>query len=336
MRQHLISFLVLYASMAFAQTKRPLPIIDMHLHAIGAEDQGPPPLKIGAPYENFGAFDPKSSYPESFIGAMKSGEWNQNSVTSPVSDADLQKQTLAILEKYNIYAVTSGDIKKVLAYQHEMPRRIIPGIYWDLAMAKKEKLDADSLSKLFKSGAFKVFGEIAVQYQGISPSDQAVEPYLKMAESLDVPTGIHLGTGPPGNAYLTGSRAKLGSALVLEDALLKHPKLRVYAMHAGWPMLDDMLAMLYAYPELYVDLGVINYILPQKEFDYYLGRMVNAGFGKRIMYGSDQMVWPGAITVGIKRIQSASYLNEEQKRDILFNNAARFLRLSPKQIKAMY
>jgi len=34
------------------------------------------------------------------------------------------------------------------------------------------------------------------------------------------------------------------------------------------------------------------------------------------------------IEASIGLIQNASYLTEEQKRDILYNNAARFLRLS--------
>jgi predicted TIM-barrel fold metal-dependent hydrolase len=50
------------------------------------------------------------------------------------------------------------------------------------------------------------------------------------------------------------------------------------------------------------------------------------------MWGSDQMVWPRAIDVAIETIQTAPFLREDQKRDILYNNAARFLRLSPEQI----
>ena len=224
---------------------------------------------------------------------------------------------------------------KVRQWKAALPNRIINAVYWDFGILKRDKLDVDSLTKLFKSGEFKVFGEVAIQYEGISAADPAMEPYFKMVEDLNIPVGIHLGTGPPGVSLLTKSRARLGSALILEDVLVKHPKLRIYAMHAGWPMVDDMIAMLYAYPQLYVDLGVINYILPQKEFDFYLQRLVNAGFGKRVMYGSDQMVWPGAIKIGIDRIEGASYLTIGQKRDILFNNAARFLELNAKQIAAM-
>jgi uncharacterized protein len=44
------------------------------------------------------------------------------------------------------------------------------------------------------------------------------------------------------------------------------------------------------------------------------------------MFGSDQMVWPGAIDIAIEEIRSADFLSEEQKRDIFYNNAVRFLR----------
>jgi len=64
-----------------------------------------------------------------------------------------------------------------------------------------------------------------------------------------------------------------------------------------------------------------------------LKRLVDAGFGKRIMFGSDQMAWPGTIEVAIANVESASFLTAEQKRDIFYNNAARFLRLSPEQIQ---
>ena len=45
------------------------------------------------------------------------------------------------------------------------------------------------------------------------------------------------------------------------------------------------------------------------------------------MFGSDQMRWPDRIGVAIAAIEQAPFLTAEQKRDILFNNAARFLRL---------
>lgn len=39
------------------------------------------------------------------------------------------------------------------------------------------------------------------------------------------------------------------------------------------------------------------------------------------------MFWPEAIAMAIDGIKSATFLTKEEKRDIFYNNAARFLRL---------
>lgn len=309
----------------------------MHLHALRANDQGPAPLSIGAPYRDLGINDPKDDFREVFMKALTKKMWADHYITSPSTDDSLRQLTLEVLRRNNVYAVTSGDIETVRKWKSESPERIINSIDWTFGLASRTGLTADSLAKLFRSGEFKVFGEVSIQYEGYSASDSAFEQYLAMAERLDIPIGIHVGPGPPGAPYIFAKnyRARLHSPFLLEQALLRHPKLRVYAMHAGWPMLDDMLATLYTHPQLYVDVGVICYMIPRKEFYFYLERLVNAGFGKRIMFGSDNMVWPQAVELGIEAINKAPFLSATQKRDILFNNAARFLRLTEKEIEAM-
>ena len=292
---------------------------------------------MGIPFDNFGYWDPKDDYASTFWKAMKSGSWHKRFATAPLTDDSVRIQTLNVLRENNIYAVTSGDVPIVRLWHKDEPNRIVNAIRWNFYVAKRDGLTVDSLQKLFKSGEFKVFGEVTIQYEGYSPSDSAFEPYLKMAEELDIPVGIHVGPGPPGVIYLGASkyRASLHSAFTLEEALVRHPKLRVYASHAGWPLIDDMIATLYAHPQLYVDVGFIGFALPEKEYYYYLERLVNAGFIKRIMFGSDNIV-PGSIKIAIDRINNAPFLTKEQKRDILFYNATRFLRMTPEEIKAMY
>ena len=41
-----------------------------------------------------------------------------------------------------------------------------------------------------------------MQYQGISPSDPSVDDYFALAEELDIPVGIHMGTGGSGRANM--------------------------------------------------------------------------------------------------------------------------------------
>jgi len=64
----------------------------------------------------------------------------------------------------------------------------------------------------------------------------------------------------------------------------------------------------------------------------HLRRLMNAGLGKRLMYGTDQVRWPEAIDKAVEAIQSAEFLTVEQKADIFYNNAARFLGLSEEEI----
>jgi predicted TIM-barrel fold metal-dependent hydrolase len=152
-----------------------------------------------------------------------------------------------------------------------------------------------------------------------------------LAEQLDLPVGVHVGPGPPGAPYLgtPGYRMRLSDPLLLEDVLVRRPTLRLYVMHAGWPMGDNMVALLYAHPQVYVDVGVISWTQPVKEFHRYLRRLVEAGYGERVMFGSDQMSYPDALRIAIENVESADFLTPAQKRDIFYNNAARFLRLPP-------
>ncbi len=105
-------------------------------------------------------------------------------------------------------------------------------------------------------------------------------------------------------------------------------------MHAGYPFLDETIAFLHAHPQVYVDLAEINWMIPRAEFHEYLRRLMQAGFGKRLMLGSDQMFWPAAIGLAIDSIETAGFLTEDEERDIFYNNAARFLRLSEEEIAA--
>lgn len=309
---------------SFAQS--PPPIIDMHLYALPANFYGPPPVGMCAPFADWSSMDPKKGGGEYFKRVVAN---NLNCAGkrfwSASTDKALMNKTLDILREYNIIGVTSGAFYQVKNWEKHAPDRIIPAVLFSLG----DSISVDTLRKRFASGELEVFGEIAVQYEGIGLSDSIMEPYLAMAEELDIPLLVHVGPGPPGVAYFGSNRyrAELHSALTIEEALLRHPKLRVCIAHAGWPMLDDILAVLYAHPQVYVDIGILCYAFPKKEFYHYLKRLVEAGFGKRICFGSDQIIWPQAIVAGIENIGQAPFLSKSQKRDILYNNAARFLRL---------
>lgn len=327
MRAALIAIVCVMPIAALAQ-RTPAPIIDMHLHAGPATAQGPPPRGICAPFQRLVVRDPRAST-EEFAKLLREYPGCPARLLSPATDDALRQQTLEILRRRNIYAVASGSWDWVQRWYAAAPDRIIRGLSFHVYNAP-----LDSVRSLVESGELEVMGEVLNQLVGVGPSDSLFEPYLALAEARDVPVGIHIGPGPQGAIYLgaKGYRAALAHPQLLEEALVRHPRLRVYVMHAGWPMLDEMLLMLFTHSQLYVDIGLISFALPRPEFYLYLRRLVDAGFGERIMFGSDQMVWPQAIERALDAVESAPFLTAQQKRDILYNNAARFLRLSKETI----
>jgi hypothetical protein len=158
---------------------------------------------------------------------------------------------------------------------------------------------------------------------------KSLEPYFKLAEELDLPVLIHtLGIGP----YMPHFSSAAGNPLLLEEVLVRHPKLRLFVENAGYPYRDEMIAVMYQYPQLYADVSTISWVIPRTAFFDYLEAFVRAGLGKRLMFGSDQMVWPEKIGAAVGAIEQAPFLTDEQKRDIFYNNAARFLKLGEEEI----
>lgn len=269
------------------------PIIDMHCHA----------------------FD------KIFFG----GQDYTNPLTGKTYKASSSTDSLRIetLAKYDEHNVVKAMVSQGELWYNYAPDKIIIG--------NNHHHSVEELREKFNSGMLKVIGEVAPNYDGLLPTDESLVKYFDLAVELDIPIGYHLYPGgPPGGAYFAypKTRAFQGKPLQFEEILFERPKLKIYIMHAAWPYLEDLKALMYAHPQVYVGLGAIAWALPKKEFHNYLKGLVDSGFGHRIMFGTDQMMWVETISESIEAVQSADFLSVDQKADIFYNNAARFLELS--------
>jgi hypothetical protein len=242
-------------------------------------------------------------------------------------------------------AVLNGVPDVLFAWHQEMGDRVIPSLLFPCENGVAVNWgrpcfegggdwpDIRQLRRDIEGGRIQAFGEITTQYLGLGPSDPPLGPYLAIAEEYDLPVFIHMGPGPPFSAYeenpfllkAPNYRAAAGSPLLLEEALLRHPNVRVAVMHSGWPLVDEMVFMLYQHPQVYAEVGLLQVteLFPRAEYYSFLRRLVEAGFGDRILFGSD-----GSLEEGVDAILEADFLTDRQKQEILCDNAARFLRLS--------
>ncbi len=277
------------------------PIIDMHIHAY---TEGNPLLGM--------------THPPTLRGKTYKG------VTS---GSEQKEKTLEALQKNNIVkaVVTNGHL-----WFDDAPETIVIG------GANKS---IDELRKQHEEGNLQVIAEVAPFYDGILADDKSMLPYFELAEELNIPIGFHILPGGPNYGFhlmpefFGEMRTYNANPLQLENVLVKYPNVKVYIMHGAWPYVEDLKALMYAHPNVYIDVSVVNWIFPQEEFNAYLKPLINAGFGDRIMFGSDQMTWPQVISVGIESINNANFLTLEQKEDIFYDNAAKFLGLADNEIK---
>ena len=301
MKRAILSCLISVIPFLFVQSQAK--IIDMHVHSYTDND--------------FGEREPASDH-----------YGNKGSKNAEIH----RSETFAAFKKLNIIkAMVSGNPQSVENWvAKDSNQIIIKGI---LMFAPTDYgMDSVKFEQMIKDKKIEVFGEIAPYYSGTTLSDSSWQPYLRICEKYDIPVAVHTGGGDPGGTYSWSPKARLslGDPYLIEDVLVRYPKLRIYLMHAGgedWP--EHAIRLMAYYPQLYTDLAVMLWVEPntQRYIKEFLRNVKEAGYLDRVMFGSDQMVWPYAIEKSVRFLNNLTFLTNKDKENIFYNNAAKFLRI---------
>ena len=299
MRKHLLTFLTLlfpFLAIRAQQTR----IIDVHIHC----------------YD-----ETRFGHPMPDVAGCKSSK-----------NADVHfRETYAALRKAGVVkAVVSGSPAAVEEWMKKDSFHLfIPGLMID--NPDDFGLDTVRFEQMVREKKVAVFGEIGTYYSGTTLSDSVWQPYLRICEKYDIPVAVHEGGGAPETPYHGSPKARLtlGDPFLIEDVLVRYPKLRINMMHSGEVWYEHAVRMMLMYPQLYSDLGVMLWVSPltQHYTIEFLRQAKKAGCLNRVMFGTDQMTWPGATEKSLQFLNSLTFLSRQDKEDILYNNAARFLRL---------
>lgn len=289
--------ILLFGSLMLAQERYTGPIIDMHLHDY-RED--------------------------SYYVAPNHG------VMSPPTYMEFKEQTMQALKDNNIVKAVVSTIGGEFAPDTE--NILHPGYH-----AREAPTDTVYFKKLIQDGKLKVFGEIGAVYAGKTLSDPEFAPYLKICEANGIPVAVHTGGGPGDVTYrcCPNFRLELGDPYKIEDVLAKYPKLQIYMMHAGEAFHEHAIRLMKQYKHLYTDLWVLLWInvFTQDYAEAFLKSAKRYDLLDRVMFGSDQMVWPHAIKKSIDQLNSYEFLTLDEKTKIFYSNAVQFLGLSEDEIR---
>ena len=185
----------------------------------------------------------------------------------------------------------------------------------------KEWPEINWVEQQIKDKKIDFIGEVLTQYHGISSSDSMMYPYYALAEKYNLPVGIHTGSAGP-NHGSPNFKEEMGNPLLLNGALAKFPKLRVWLMHGGGPFVKECIEMMKTHPGLYTDISVLNNpkIIPAKDFASIMKAFIDAGLEDRLMFGSDN----ADIKTTIASVQQLDFLTSKQKEKIFYLNAEMF------------
>jgi len=175
----------------------------------------------------------------------------------------------------------------------------------------------------YEDGRLQVMGELGPQYAGMSVDDPRMHPYYALAEEFDIPVLIHVGGGPPLTAErcCPDFRLSVGDPMLVEEVLVRYPRLRVQIQHANVLAYPALFRLLQQFPHVFVDLTPYQTIMPREGFHHMLRLYQMQGLTDRIMFGSDEM----PVADSLEAYRSADFLSDDELSGILCGNAERFL-----------
>ena len=199
--------------------------------------------------------------------------------------------------------------------------------------------DSVWLEQQLANGSLEGIGELVFNYAGIAPDDPVMSSYWSMAARHDAIAFVHSGRGPANGqgprrhaGCCKAYRADYGNPSLLRPVLQRHPRLRMVVQHAGFDYMSETLSLLRDFPNVFVEISVLNSVGPRALHDSSLQTLVSSGFGDRIVLGSDDLDYAPII----ERIEGAAFLSPAQRRAIYYDNAARLLRLDRATIAGDY
>jgi hypothetical protein len=279
------------------------PIIDMHVHAKNAVQEGPQhPSNVASMHEYKAEADTNNVVLFAASGAHQFVDsWFEYFGDRMLAGASFP----CINGLTNFEGETDG---RQACFPNE---GMFPDVAW--------------LHDRIESGQIQILGELGMQYAGISFDDDRLTPYYEMAEALDIPIAFHTSGGPPKTAErcCDDFRLSIGDPVKLEEILVRYPKLRVQIMHANVLTYPGLLRLLQQFPNVFVDLTPFSSILPEEGFHQMLRTYRMHGLLNRIMFATDD--FPVAATLAAYR--KADFLTADELSGIECRNAQRFLGL---------
>ena len=247
-----LALLAAAAAMSSAQNtdNKVPPVIDVHVHAMDGSFPGVGPM---CPFPaGFAASDPRAK--EEPFGWVKQ---ECSPMLYPAQNGQYMQEVLAEMERLNVTAVVFGEPKSVKKWKDAAPARVIPGTSFTAGMGGGSRASLEDLRNDFARDGFKVMGEIGSAVSGNlsqrSIGRQAISRWLK-SWIFPLASTWAPAAGPRQRRHAKVPRFH-GQSAAARGSSGATSKTAPSIMHAGYPMIDNLLTLLQANSHVYVDVA---------------------------------------------------------------------------------
>jgi len=244
--------------------------------------------------------------------------------------------TIQAMDRFGIQkGILQGHLHLVRQWVERYPNRFIPAFtpeFGDtnlppVADPKFLALDHEALAQKFgrdlDSGKYKLLGELTHPFSGFPLNWKPLYPYLRVAEKHGVPALFH--TGDPMESTLANLGANSNPSL-LADVAREFPQLKIVACKGGLENNEKLIGVMTRYTNVWADVSVLNWE-NDEDFQSAIQRFRKAGLMDRVLFGSDQCLWPELIGRAVRNTDA--FLTKEEATKVFRLNACRLLGLSP-------
>ncbi len=226
----------------------------------------------------------------------------------------------ARIEKVVLLPVNMKENQEVKNWVNFAPEVFIP--FYNAPEKSSEGLDAtEEIRKAIVEEGYKGF-KVMLTFREKRLNDQLIYPVLEAAHKYQVPIVMHCGYPPPGTRrnVLTYS-----NPIYIDEFASSYPRAKIIITHMGYPFIDIAIALAAQYPNVYLDLSNLAYMMPIRLKEMLLRAKEVIGVHK-ILYGSDGNT-PEMIEIAVNYFDTSDFLPKEDFEKIMGLNAMKLLNL---------
>lgn len=149
----------------------------------------------------------------------------------------------------------------------------------------------------------------------MGPNDRRLYPLYERCIALDVPVILTMGPGLGGRVYL-----KWSSPMLVDEVAVDLPQLKIVCAHAGWPFVQEMIAVAYRHKNVYFDNSAYHFMPGANA----LVDAANTTIGDKMLFATAFPFNP--LKVIVERFTQFPF-KPEVLENVMYRNAARLLKL---------